>query len=389
MRRQLSAIGVHSYSSLEQAVHYTALDTAYGQRPKRSARSRFVLKVYRMKTRYRVSLVFLISFALASVLTQSSDARTSPWMPEVKLIGSANLPGSFVSSQMVYADTERIFACSSQGDLFVLDRDRETNFELLQTIHLGAALTAVRGNRNKVFVTSRDGNLYTFAKTWPLQFEQSEQLSEYGLSGLHVAGRNVYVAKGQAAITASSDRIYISALNPGDFGLELPSMKTYGEEFEPGRMRVFDRQTQRPVGTIVNNTRGAIIPNTWQNFIFVTNPGCCGPGIAVYDSAAGDLVQFIARTTNTVAGTRRKGIPLLVGGSENGSVDLYVRDEESYSLASTVDLPAVTGFQAPEDIEIRSLWVDGIDNLIFAASSWGNDKSRGTGLPSFFVLEIR
>src|SRR5689334_821972 len=107
-----------------------------------------------MKSRYRVSLVFLISFALASLLTRSSDAMTTPWIPEIRLIGSANLPGSFVSSQMVYADTERIFACSSQGDLFVLDRDRATNFELLQTIHLGAPLTAVRGNRSKLFVTS-------------------------------------------------------------------------------------------------------------------------------------------------------------------------------------------------------------------------------------------
>jgi hypothetical protein len=342
-----------------------------------------------MKPCYRVSLVFLISFASAAAFTHSSDARTTPWLPEVQLIGSAKLPGSFVSSQMVYADAERIFACSTQGDLFVLDRDRETNFQLLQTIHLGAPLTAVRGNHYNVFVTSRDGNLYTFVKTWPLQFEQSEQLSEYGLSGLHVSGRNVYVAKGQAAITASSDRIYISALNPGDFGLELPSMKTYGEEFEPGRMLVFDRQTQRPVGTIINNTRGAIIANAWQHLIFVTNPGCCGPGIGVYDDTAESLVQFIPRTTNTVAGTRRKGVPLLVGGSENGNVDLYLRDADYYLLASTVSLPALTGFQGPEDIEIRSLWVDGIDNLIFAASSWGNDRSRGSMLPSFFVLEIR
>jgi hypothetical protein len=345
--------------------------------------------MYRMKTRYRAGLVFLMGFVSSAVLPHSSAARTDRWIPEVKLIASANLPGSFVSSQMVYADRERIFVCSAQGDLFVLDRDRTTNFQLLQTIRFGAPLTAVRGNNRKLFVTSRDGKLYTFAKSWPLQFEQSEQLSEYGLSGLQLIGKDVYVAKGQAAITASSDRIYVYALNPGDFALELPSMKTYGEEFDAGSMLAFDRKTQELVGAINNNTQGAIIATAWQDLIFVTNPGCCGPGIGVYDSTAQSFVQFINRTTNTVAVTRRKGIPLLVGGSESGNVDLYVGDQNLYSLVSTANLPALTGFQGPEDIEIRSLWVDGIDNLIFAASSWGNDRSRGPMLPSFFVLEIR
>jgi hypothetical protein len=354
---------------------------------RRGSLSGFGLKKYRARTSHLGGFVFLITFS-AAVGAQSSDARRNPRIPEVKLIGSANLPGSFVSSQMVYADRQRIFACSTQGDLFVLDRNRETNFQLLETIHLGSSLTAVRGNNRKLFVTSRDGKLYTFDKSWPLQFEQAEQLSEYGLNGLELIGGKVYVAKGQATITALSDRIYVYALNPGDFVLELPSMKTYGETFEPGRLLAFDRETQQPVGAIINNTYGAIIANAWQDLIFVTNPGCCGPGIGVYDSSAQSLLQFINRTTNTVAGTRRRGIPLLVGGSENGNVDLYMGDQDLYSLVSTANLPALTGFQGPEDIEIRSLWVDGIDDLIFAASSWGNDRSRGPMLPSFFVLEI-
>jgi hypothetical protein len=245
----------------------------------------------------------------------------------------------------------------------------------------------VRGNNRKLFVTSRDGKLYTFAKSWPLQLEQAELLSEYGLSGLQLIGTKVYVAKGQAEITASSDRIYVYGLNPGDFALELPSMKTYGEEFDPGSMLAFDRKTLQLVGAISSKYVG-LIANAWQDLIFVTNPGCCGPGIGVYDSAAQRLVQFINRTTNTVAGTRRRGIPLLVGGSENGNVDLYVGDQNRYSLVSTANLPALTGFQGPEDIEIRALWVDETDNLVFAASSWGNDKTRGPMLPSFFVLEI-
>jgi len=40
-----------------------------------------------------------------------------------------------------------------------------------------------------------------------------------------------------------------------------------------------------------------------------------------------------------------------------------------------------------EDIEIRALWTDNVDNLVFAGSTWGNDQSRSPSLPAFFVLD--
>lgn len=55
---------------------------------------------------------------------------------------------------------------------------------------------------------------------------------------------------------------------------------------------------------------------------------------------------------------------------------------------SSVDLRAITGHTGSEDIEIRALWSDAYDNLVFAGSSWGNDQSRGTNLPAFFILEL-
>jgi hypothetical protein len=311
------------------------------------------------------------------------------WAPQLKLIGSVNLPGSFVSPQMVYADTERIFVCSTQGDIFVLDRDRETNFQLIQTINLGVPLTAVRGNKDRLFVTSKNGSLYTFLKRWPVQLEQTVQLSNYGLNSLQVTGRNVYVAKGQGSMIATPDRIYLAELNAGDSVIEFPSLRTYGQEFAPGSLLEFDRRTQQFVAAIPNPGHPGVVVNTWQNDIFVTNPGCCGYGIGVYDGNSQSPVQFITRTTNTVAGTVRKGMTLLIGGSETGCVDLYLRNQDSYKLVSSVNLPVETGFTRPEDIEIRALWVDGVDNLIFAASSWGNDRTRGPDLPSFFIMEIR
>src|SRR5205085_3732720 len=100
-------------------------------------------------------------------------------------------------------------------------------------------------------------------------------------------------------------------------------------------------------------------------------------------------IQFLSRTTNAVGGIQRRGIPLVIGGSEAGEVDLYALGGSGFQIIDSIDLRAVTGFVGSEDIEVRALWVDGIDNLVFAASSWGNDQSRSSSLPSFFVLEIR
>jgi hypothetical protein len=229
-----------------------------------------------------------------------------------------------------------------------------------------------------------------FAKTWPVQLLYSVPLSSYGLAAVEVVGTNVYVAKGQAAMTASKNHIFLSALNPGDIGLDVTTMRSYGDRFEPRSTLVFDRQTLQLVGIIPNAEPGAVRISTWQDFVFLTKPGCCGTGIDVIDAFTLKRLQFINRfTTNAVAGIKRKEIPLLVGGTEAGFVDLYMFGENGYELVSVSDLRTLTGFTGSEDIEIRGLWVDGFDNLVFAASSWGNDKSRSPDLPSMFVLEIR
>jgi len=111
-------------------------------------------------------------------------------------------------------------------------------------------------------------------------------------------------------------------------------------------------------------------------------------GTYIHDARSLKLVQYLSGYTNTVAGIKRKGVPLLVAGNETGSVDLYGQDKSGYQLINSVNLRTLTGFTGVEDIDIRALWVDGIDNLVFAGSSWGNDTSRSPALPSLFVLEI-
>jgi hypothetical protein len=336
-----------------------------------------------MKRTVRLSLIVFLA------LIGSNHAADLLWRPELRLIATAALPGSFVSSQAIYADNERIFAGSYQGDLFVLERDRESNFPWIDTIALGASITAVRGDEENVYVTSRNGILYVFAKTWPLQLTQSVPISDYGLAAMDVVGNNVYVAKGQAAMTASKNRLYLSGLNPGDVGLDLTTMRSFADQYQPGTTRIFDRETLQPIGSIPNFDSGAMRIGVWQDFVYLTKPGCCGVGIDVYDAVSLRRVQFINRTTNTVSGTKRKGVPLLIGGSETGAVDVYALGASGYELMNTADLRALTGFGGSEDIEVRSVWVDGFDNLVFAGSSWGNDRSRSADLPSLFVLEIR
>jgi len=309
---------------------------------------------------------------------------------QISLVASLSLPGSFVTPQAVYADSERIYVGSFQGDIFILERDRQSGFPLIQTIVIGAPLSAVRGDKDKLYVASRNGKLYVFDKTWPVQLSRTLVLSNYGLSSMELVGKEVYVAKGQGALTATDSMVYLAELNPGDFAVEVGSMRSYGETpFVAGATLVFDRQTQRLLGTLPSPGRSFFNIHAGEDFLFLTSPGCCSAGVYVYDARDLRAIQVLSRPTNTVASVRRRGIPLAVGGSEGGSVDLYAFDKAGYQFIDSIDLPAATGFTGSEDIEIRALWIDGIDNMVFAASSWGNDRSRGAMLPSLFVLEIR
>src|SRR5438874_406951 len=161
-----------------------------------------------MKKSFRPT-IFVLVVALFALLAKAYHASPVAWQPQIKLVGFSNLPGSFVSPQVIYADSERIFAGSFQGDLFILERDRAANFPLIQTLHFGSPLSAVRGDETHVYVAGRDGNLYILSKTWPIQLVQSMSLSSYGLNSLDIEDRSLYVAKGQATMTVADDRVYL------------------------------------------------------------------------------------------------------------------------------------------------------------------------------------
>lgn len=113
-------------------------------------------------------------------------------------------------------------------------------------------------------------------------------------------------------------------------------------------------------------------------------PGCCGVNVVIYDQLSLAPSSILFR--NFVDDVVRRG-HFLFGGTEAGEVIVWdLQQLASPPVVSEVNLRTLTGHNGGEDIEIRGIWSDEHDDLVFAASSWGNDLSRGLDLPSFFLL---
>jgi hypothetical protein len=96
------------------------------------------------------------------------------------------LPGSFLTSETVYADREFIFLASYQGQLFVLENS-EPDFPLVAEIAVSARpLRSVRGDRAVLYVTSDDGKLYMYEEKKPFRFMSAQSISPIGLQSLAV-----------------------------------------------------------------------------------------------------------------------------------------------------------------------------------------------------------
>ncbi len=314
----------------------------------------------------------------------------------VRLVSARSaIEGSFVGSQAIYADRQHIYLASYQGKLFVLARDRAADFPLVEVVQTSAApLTAVRGDRSHVYVTSADGQLYIYRKARPLSRTGVLPLAKFQLGSLHVGDQKLYVSTGSARLAGDERRIFLSALNDGDVGLELDK-QTFnrgwvGEPREPNVTFVFDRVSGTRLTGLENPPvlRGSIgVANLYvdDRVVAQTVPGCCGAGIYLRDPKTLELTQIVERRfTNTVV--RRD--QWLIAGNEAGLIDVFDLARTPAALVASADLRRLTGHRGVEDIEVRALWVDEVDGLIFAASSWGSDRSRRSTLPAFFVLEL-
>jgi hypothetical protein len=336
------------------------------------------------------ALAVLAAVAWAPWPAVASDGASSPDATLRFVSARDHIEGSFVTPEAVFADDDRIYLASAQG-LFVLARDRDADFPLLETIQLPIALTAVRGDRQNIYVTSRDGNLRVYRKTMPLTLVRTVPFGR-PLSTVWVVGDRLYIGESNA-LGADRRHVYVNELNEGDVGLEVNKAtfaptRTYDGPFEPLSTVVFDRRTGERLSAIPNppdlfgrNDPPRIYAD--DEILALTSQG---GGVNLYDprSFAPLLPSPIEPFANNVV---RKGRWLIIG-NESGLVD--ARDLRALPdlVGSTVNLPLLTGHTRIEDIEIRALWADRRDNLIFCGSSWGNDLTRGPTLPSFFVLEL-
>ncbi len=214
----------------------------------------------------------------AKAVTGTAMAHNFVWSfttqaPQISLVTSVNLPGSFVSAQNVYADSQRVYLSSYEGTIFVLQRNRAANFPLIQTISIGCPIASVRGDSNNLYAAGRDGNLYVYSKTWPLQLLRVVPLSSYGLSALEVVGENLYAAKGQASMAATASGLFLSEVNAGDYAVQVGSTNSYGQGgAAQGTTAAFNPQTTQQMGAIPNPSQDSVNVSASGSSIYLTTP---------------------------------------------------------------------------------------------------------------------
>jgi hypothetical protein len=253
-------------------------------------------------------------------------------------------------------------------------------------------ITGIRGDADRIYVTSTDGILRVFTKGPPLSLTATRAFSSY-LGTVDEIADKIYVTVGQAKLTVDNERLYLAQLNEGEVALEIDKAtleitRTYGQTFVQGRTVAYDRLTGTQLGTVAYPPQQLGPPG--QPNLYVAGDtllqllgGCCGLGISVVK-----LPEFVesgfvdAPFTNAVVATRNG----FVSGMETGEVGYF---NNQLQLVQTMNLPVITGHTGPEEIELRAVWTDSVDDLVFAASTWGNAVSRGPDLPSFFVLRLR
>lgn len=305
------------------------------------------------------------------------------------------LPGGFVGNQAVYADHERIYLGSYQGQLYVLARDLVNDFPVMETLNYPASVTGVLGDDNNLYVIMGSGQMVTYRKTFPLQFVKMVQLPGYtGVESISLVQGLVYVSMGQGEMVADENRVFLSPLNESDVAFMVPNKfgfhgiasarsVSYGRTFLPNATTVYNRQTGLVLGSIPRpgNDQVALFGDATR--LFQTVPGPHGTGIWIYNKTTLSLNRFISIPyVNTVASGNMQGKDLLLAGTEGGIVDLLDLNA-SEPCTAFVNLRWTTGHTGIEDIEIRSLWCDGFDGLVFCGSS-----NPSSNLPTFFVLKI-
>jgi hypothetical protein len=341
-----------------------------------------------MKTLRRLTTMCLMSVCFILVCWHRAGADVA-----LQLVSARDhLVGAFTTPATLYADADRIYLASAlSGQLFVLARDRAADFPLLEVIEDSTLpLSAVAGDKNHLYVGATDGNIRVYEKTFPLSLVDTIPIATFRINSIQVLGKDIYIALGFTSLAVDQKRLYLSELNEGDVVKLLSSERTFGETFEPNTTMIFDRKKGNLITTLSNPSGlggSTVAVDLYSNgkLLIQTAPGCCGTGVSIHNEKTFGLDQTITRTA---ANATVISSDLLIVGTELGTVDVFDLKNNPSPILSSANLRTLTGHTGSEDIEVRALWADNVDHLIFAASSGGNDQSRGPLLPTFFVLEL-
>lgn len=343
---------------------------------------------------FRPSLLLAL-FVAASLVPQFSYA-----VPATEIVSALDhVDGAFTTSQAVYADADRIYLGSYHGKVFVLSRNVSSNFPLIETIQMSSPVSSVRGDSQYLFVGTHNAEVYVFKKDHPyLTQVTSFKAFLFGHISMAIDGGDLYVRAGgyDPALDKVHGRLFFSALNPGE-SVKRFSIGTWvlNQEYIPGfytpdTISAFDMETgyQFPdIDTTDSNLSRTKNKNLYADgqILAAVYPGCCGQGVTLYDPVSFERQQFISSSVpNAVARSNQT----LIVGTELGRMELYDLSLKPSPRLHMFDARQFTGLTTPGEIlEIRSIWKDDVDNLIFAATSWANREGT-PWVPTFFVFEL-
>jgi hypothetical protein len=372
----------------------------YAEKPRRLPRGVALLSVLVLLLAFAPSASASIRFVAKRGGDGSGDGRSearAARSPTLSLVSARDhIDGGFAKPNTIWADKDRVYLASYTGKLFVLARNQAADFPVIQAIQESTApLTAVVGDRQRLYVASNDaagnGVIRVYHKTNPLVLERTVPLG-FGANSLVIVDSTHLYASSAEAAGVNRQRIFVNRLNPSAQSVvldreTLAPVMSFAAPFTPGITEVYDRTSGEYVAGVPDPLEFCCRNNPPDVYVDdkVLALTAQGRGISVYDPRTLKRTYFAPTDwPNTVT---RRG-QWLIEGNESGAVHLYdLRTEPR--IAQTVDLPLLTGHTRIEDIEIRALWTDHFDNLVFAGSSWGNDLTRGPDLPSFFVLKLR
>ncbi len=331
---------------------------------------------------------------IAAVVMPANVAEATT--PGLRLVAARDhLPGAFPGRHNVWADGENVYLAGVavdryRGGLFVIARNRP-GYPLRQRIQVeGASPVAVVGDGNGVYSAWSDAHLRLYRRQGSrLVLQRDVALrTPYAVADLALSRRTLYIAQGGGGyVAANSNTVAGNLLNDSDtitvYGTN-GRLRTVLIGFTFGATSFFDTsgtlRTQVPNPVDLQGTRagGALVADP-GGITMTGGGGCCGTGYQRVTTPGLRVRPFVsvagANSAQQVGGD-------VVVGTEYGTV---VRlDARTSDVITQFDLRTATGHEGIEDIEIRSVFVDG--PYIFAASSWGNATSRNLTLPNFFVL---